>query len=239
MARQASGLRLTGTIGDMVYYKVGKNYFVRKKSSVGKERIESDPAFKRVKNNASEFGNASAAASLIFKAFKTVFPEWADVKVYRRLLKIMLLAVKSDTSDHGQKKMENLQSKDAIAELFSGFCLGTMNKQHRLLLGCSTRSGSSLILKDLDLSMDLAAGLQPRNAHLTIHNITVDFEAKTQMVERMDGVVMPLGKDQLQDVILQLGPKMGGVFQLSLFSVRYSSDGDKDVFFKNGFGLVL
>jgi hypothetical protein len=57
---------VTGTIGDLTFYKLFEKYYVRTKSSLDRERIKRDKAFERFRRCASVFGRASALASVLY-----------------------------------------------------------------------------------------------------------------------------------------------------------------------------
>ena len=61
MARQKGILKIKGTIGDITFYKTKDGYLVKEKSAVEGNRIASDPAFQRTRENNSEFGRAGKA----------------------------------------------------------------------------------------------------------------------------------------------------------------------------------
>jgi hypothetical protein len=62
MARQAGPLFITGTIDDLVFYKLGDNYYVRSKgepTSTTKKRLKHDKGYALLQLKRSEFGRAS------------------------------------------------------------------------------------------------------------------------------------------------------------------------------------
>ena len=67
MARLAKGETLTGTFDDLVFYKWEDRIFVRKKSSLTKERVLKDKAFAGLRKHAGDMGRASKIASEIYK----------------------------------------------------------------------------------------------------------------------------------------------------------------------------
>jgi len=59
--------RVSGTFGDYTYYNRRGTYCRRKRTSLNKERILSDPAFKNFRNCSTQFGQASRIATSIYK----------------------------------------------------------------------------------------------------------------------------------------------------------------------------
>lgn len=99
MAKQTGIIKLTGLLGDNVYYYDKDNGFlVRKKTSVNAERICNDPAFARVRENNTEFGRCAFGVKLLRAAFIPLFAGIADTRMTSRLTQAMIGTMKSDTT---------------------------------------------------------------------------------------------------------------------------------------------
>jgi hypothetical protein len=109
MAKQKGIIKLIGKIGDRVYYYDRiRGYLVRKVTSVDAERIRSDPAFARVRENNAEFGHCAWMVKLLRAAFKPLFAGIADTRMTARLTKATIAMMHSDmTSGAGMRKPEN------------------------------------------------------------------------------------------------------------------------------------
>ncbi len=59
MAQQKGIIPLRGTIGNITFYKSGDAYLAREKGGIDANRIATDPAFQRTRENGAEFGNSS------------------------------------------------------------------------------------------------------------------------------------------------------------------------------------
>ncbi len=108
MARQESVIKLTGTIGDITFYKTADGYLARAKSSLNKARVATDPAFARTREAGAEFAAAAKAGKLLREALCPLGHSLADNKLASRLLKQLLLV---KTYDH-----RNPRGKRNIAE---------------------------------------------------------------------------------------------------------------------------
>lgn len=97
MAQQKSMQKLKGTVGDATYYKSKDGHFVREKGGINKARMQTDPLFERTRENWTEFGVAGRAGKLIRAAFLPLLKTTADGRVTSRLLKQLMLVVKSDS----------------------------------------------------------------------------------------------------------------------------------------------
>lgn len=86
MARQEDTILLTGPVGNLSFYKTRDGYFVRKKSGVSGDRIKSEPAYARTRENIAEFGRASLATKLLRTAFSPLVQCAADNRVSSRLM---------------------------------------------------------------------------------------------------------------------------------------------------------
>ena len=95
MAKQGGIIKLEGTIGDIAFYKSQDGYLAREKGGVSAERIKSDPAFQRTRENGSEFGRAGSAGKVLRNALRQVVQPVADNRMVSRLTKKMIEAVKA------------------------------------------------------------------------------------------------------------------------------------------------
>jgi len=104
MARQKGVIKLEGRIGDLSFYKNGGEYYAREKGGVDGDRIKSDPAYARTRENGAEFGRAGKASKLMRSAFKVPISKSADKRVASRLATEMLKVIQADTTNlRGQR----------------------------------------------------------------------------------------------------------------------------------------
>ena len=66
MARQAGPIYFTGTIGDLIFYKQGDNYFVRQKGSYNTKALQKPGARPLMQLKQAEFGKASTLAREVY-----------------------------------------------------------------------------------------------------------------------------------------------------------------------------
>lgn len=106
MAKQTGMILLEGPIGNMNCYKSKYGHIAREKSSVDGKRIARDPAFQRTRENASEFGNASAAGGLLRRTLQPLLYKKSDGTLPSRLTATMTRIVKTDpVSARGKRKV--------------------------------------------------------------------------------------------------------------------------------------
>ena len=117
MAKQKGILPVKGTIGNLTFYKSQDGYLIREKGGIDAERIASDPAFQRTRENGAEFGRAGKAGKLLRNAVRTLSQNASDSKMISRLVREMTKVVKTD-------KVNPRGLRDVIdgeAELLEGF----------------------------------------------------------------------------------------------------------------------
>ena len=98
MARQNGILKIKGTIGGMTFYKTQDGDLVREKGGVSGERIASDPAFVRTRENGNEFGAAGKAGKVMRDALRPLMLNAADGRVTSRITQTMIDILKLDTT---------------------------------------------------------------------------------------------------------------------------------------------
>jgi hypothetical protein len=99
MAKQTGIIILEGPIGDDVGYihpKFGP--LMRRKTSVNAERIRTDAAFARVRENNSDFAHGAALVKSIRAAFKAVYTPVADRHMTSRLTSAITTAIRTDST---------------------------------------------------------------------------------------------------------------------------------------------
>ncbi len=117
MARQKGIIKLKGTIGDISFYKTTDGHLAREKGGIEKDRIMTDPAFQRTRENGSEFGRAGKGGKLIRNAIRLLLQNAKDKRVTSRLTKDLVAVVKSDLiNERGARTIQ-----DGDLGLINGF----------------------------------------------------------------------------------------------------------------------
>lgn len=117
MAKQDGILPLKGTIGNITFVKTKTGYEARKKGGVSAERIATDPAFQRTRENNAEFGRAGAASRLLRTAFRAWINMASDSSTTTRLTREFVRVIQADAVN--TRGMRNVI--DGEAELLKGF----------------------------------------------------------------------------------------------------------------------
>ena len=117
MAKQNGIIPLKGTIGNITFFKTKAGYLAREKGGIDANRIATDPAFVRTRENGAEFGRAGKAGKLLRTALRAVLLNAGDSYMVSRLTSSMLKVVQADAVNvRGERNVI-----DGEAELLKGF----------------------------------------------------------------------------------------------------------------------
>ena len=106
MARQVSIIKIKGKIGDLSFYKSAGKHLVREKTGIEKERLLHDPAFKRTRENMSEFGGSAVVGKALRMGLANVLHLFSDRYIVARITKIMRSVNKKGTGTRGKRAFE-------------------------------------------------------------------------------------------------------------------------------------
>ncbi len=93
------GGRIQGSVGELTYYVSRHGHIVKKKSRIDPQRLATDPALKRVRENCAEFGKGASAVKLLRSAFHSILKNTIDHSMTSRLIRAMLKVIKADESN--------------------------------------------------------------------------------------------------------------------------------------------
>jgi hypothetical protein len=185
MARQKSILKFEGSIGDVSFYKSGGEYLARTKGGVDSDRIKTDPAFARTRENGAEFGTAGKGSKLLRTAFKAPVAAIADNKVASRLTTQMLKVVQSDTTHtRGERTIQ-----DGDLSLVQGFefnvntGLEDVVKAAYTVAFDRTTGEASVTIDFSNPSLELSQVEGADQAQLLVGVAAVDFENREYEVD--------------------------------------------------------
>ena len=181
MAKQKSIIKLEGTIGDITFFKTKDGYMAREHVPLSADRIASDPAFQRTRENNQEFGRAGKAGKLLRAAFRSLLLNTADNRMVSRLTKEMMKVIQADaTSSRGQRNV-----LDGETELLQGFEFNEAGKLSTTLFMPFTTSinrgtGSAQVsLPEYTPLNSITAPGGATHYRLLVAAATVNFEAGT------------------------------------------------------------
>ncbi|HMG15648.1 MAG TPA: hypothetical protein VK590_09385, partial [Saprospiraceae bacterium] len=178
MARQSSIIKFEGTVGDLTFVKRNGQYFVRKKASIPKSRIQTDPNFQRTRENIAEFGNVAQAGGVLRKSLRTAVLDVQDGNAANRLFSILTAVKNKDTShDRGLRTVAAGISDAPGQAILNGFDFNDGANLDSILLkdfSLDTDDGV-LTITGLKPSTDLLKPLAAHKAGFNLFWTKVDF----------------------------------------------------------------
>lgn len=117
MARQKGIIKLKGTMGDITFYRTADGYMAREKGGISAERMRTDPAFQRTRENMAEFGRAGKAGKTLRSPILGLLRTAGDRRMVSRLTKEMVKVIQMDAIN--PRGLRNVI--DGEAELLQGF----------------------------------------------------------------------------------------------------------------------
>lgn len=193
MARQKGIIKLKGTIGDITFYKSSDGYLAREKGGVDANRIATDPAFQRTRENGAEFGRAGKAGKVLRTSLRAMLLNSADSRMVSRLTQRMVKVIQADeVSERGLRNVI-----DGEAELLAGFEFNIRGKLGTSLYAPFTttidRATGELAVTlppFVPLNM-IAAPTGTTHFKIISAGSEVDFEEETFVVESSETAIFP------------------------------------------------
>lgn len=105
MAKNIGLIKISGKVGDLQFFRKDGNAYVGLSSQISKDRILKDPAFKRTRENMSEFGGA-AAVSKSLREYLTPVKGLIEKQLHNRLVAVLRELINLGTGDRGTRRVE-------------------------------------------------------------------------------------------------------------------------------------
>ena len=193
MARQKGIIKLTGTIGDITFYKNKDGHLAREKGGIDAIRIKSDPAFQRTRENGAEFGRAGKAGKILRTSLRALLINSADSKMVSRLTQTMVKVIQADMI-----RIRGLRNViDGEAELLSGFEFNIRGKLGTSLFAPFVRAidrVSGTITVDLDPFIPgkmIAAPSGTTHYKIISAGAEIDFELEVFTESHSETAILP------------------------------------------------
>ena len=193
MAKQKGIIKLEGTIGDITFYKSQDGYLAREKGGIDANRIASDPAFQRTRENGNEFGAAGKAGKMLRVALRALLQNTADNRMVSRLTQEMVKVVQADAINaRGERNVI-----DGEAELLEGF---EFNKNGKL--GTALYAPFAAVINrvtgllTVDIPSYIPANMISAPGGTTHYKIIsagaeIDFENETFVIDNNNSAILP------------------------------------------------
>lgn len=114
MAKQKSFIKLRGSLGGLTFYENQGNDIVRTTGGVEKERILSDAAFIRTRENMMEFGASAMVGKALRMGFANIIKSMSDSYVSSRITGLMKRINSVGPGIRGERDFEILNNKNLI-----------------------------------------------------------------------------------------------------------------------------
>ncbi len=127
MATYESFIKLNGTLGDLVFYKLNGKNVVRKKSGFNKNAFKKSPSYEKVRQNSSEFGHCSRIGKLIRQCLDVYIKESDDPLLYQKFAKLMTEIKDLDLiSGKGKRTVMNGLATESGFQMLKDFRFGNI-----------------------------------------------------------------------------------------------------------------
>jgi hypothetical protein len=194
MAKQSGIFQVEGTLGNVTFIKTQDGFLVKTKSGISKNRIASDAAFQRTRENNSEFGRAGKAGKLLRTAVRNLLQNGKDRRVTSRLTKEMMKVLKADaTSIRGLRNVV-----DGEAEMLENFEFN-INAQLSSTLFAKYESSINRVTGTLEVVMpsfvpltDMVVPEGSTHYKIVSAGAEIDFEAETFVESISASAVQPI-----------------------------------------------
>lgn len=194
MARQKGLIKLKGTMGDITFYRTKDGYMAREKGGISAERMRTDPAFQRTRENMAEFGRAGKAGKVLRNSVQSLLRTAGDRLMVSRLTKEMVKVIQLDAiNPRGQRNVI-----DGEAELLQGF---DFNIHGKLNTSFSAPFVSTLDRVLGTANIDIApftptdsviAPAGSTHYKLVSAGTDINFEAETYTSDRTESGILPI-----------------------------------------------
>ena len=111
MAKQKGFIKLKGSLGGLTFYENSGESLIRTTGGVDKSRIERDPAFKRTRENMSEFGGSAKVGKALRQGFADIIKTMSDNRVVGRITGLMKRINTVGPGVRGQRAFEILNNR--------------------------------------------------------------------------------------------------------------------------------
>lgn len=193
MAKQKGIMKLEGTIGDITFFKTEDGYMAREHAPVSGDRIATDPAFQRTRENGAEFGRAGKAGKLLRNAVRTLLQNAKDSRVTARLMKEMMKVIKADAvSTRGKRNVI-----DGEVELLEGFDFNSNAKLGTSLYAPYTHTidrvaGTlTVAIPSIVPAERIVAPAGTTHFNIVSMGAEVDFENETFITDNKESGILP------------------------------------------------
>lgn len=164
MARLEGLIKFSGALGELVAYQRNGKWVVRRKTSLDKKRVKTDPAFQNSRKASQEFGGAATIGKYLRNKWHPILIQDKDTTLYHRLSRQIYQWIKAGQGEPGSRSF----AWSNLANDFEPISLNRANAPEYFLerLPALTRSANTLVY---------ALATNSRKAPLPATHYTVGF----------------------------------------------------------------
>ena len=227
MPKQTGFLKVEGTLGDVSFYKNKDGFFLRSKGGVSKERILNDPAFKRTRENGSEFKTIANAGKLFRDANAILIRKAYDGGLSTRLMQILARVKNLDAvSLRGQRLVSEGLATTAGQALMRGYDLNSRSQLRSVFSApydLDVTTGKIIITDLVPAEMFDAP---PHATHVSLQTAIahVDFEAQLSEVAYSPMVTLPIDVAMATQSLMPSSVPVATGSLFYLFLVEFSQE---------------
>jgi hypothetical protein len=114
MARQAGPPYLIGKIGNLIYYKMGGEHFVKENGAPTRAQIKKGKNYKKTRESNVEFAGGSLVSKTFREAFSSLIESYVNQSLCGKLTGIFRKMISKGSGKEGMRKLEMSAHKDDL-----------------------------------------------------------------------------------------------------------------------------
>lgn len=199
MAKQEAIIPLTGTIGNLNFYKKDGEYRVRRKGGVNKNRILNDPKFARTRENMAQLGLVASDLKLFLESISKFRNRMSGKVKVNPLSKLFFkVAYLDGLSQRGDKKIAiGIKEPRGIA-YFRGLPLTNHSVMQNLNVSLNVDRTTGIVSSEEFIPATQMV-YPPSATHFEMQSavVAVDFEGKEHKISYSEPLILPIDQNPL------------------------------------------
>jgi len=199
MAKQENIIPLTGTIGNLNFYKKDGEYRVRRKGGVSKNRILNDPKFARTRENMAQLGLVASDLKLFLGSMIAIRNRMGGKVRVNPLSKLLFkVAYLDGLSVRGDKQVAIGIKEDQGINYFRGLPLTSHSITQNLSVPIQVDRVTGVVSSD-EFVPTTQMIYPPSATHFEMQSavVAVDFKNKSHAVSYSEPLLLPIDQTPL------------------------------------------
>lgn len=206
MAKQKGIINLEGKAGSLTFYKTRDGYAARPAGGINGDRIKTDAAFVRTRENYQEFGRAGKAGKLLRTALRNLIANIVDSRVTSRLTTEFLKVIKTDlVHDRGARTVTAGDLSTLVSFEFNDNAPLTQSMlvPFTALLDRTSSTGTIMIPAFIPRNM-ISSPKGATHYRFLTGIVSINFEEETYLTNLQVEAAQPLVTTEVADTALTL-----------------------------------